>query len=411
MATLKLTDRVVQGKKPPAEGYVELWDSHLPGFGLRLSAHGKRSFQVMTRVNGRPVRYKLGTYGIHPTETLAAARDEARRVFSDAQKGLAPRAAKKAAALAAARARKYTFSAVAADYLADAAKDLRTKDELKRKIEIDLEPEWGERNINEITRADVKDVIRRKARTTPIAANRLLALISAIFNWALDEDIITASPAVRVRRPGTETERERVLSDAELRDVWEAAGQLGYPYGPIYRLAAVTGQRIGEVAGLRRSEIAGNVWSLPGERAKRGKGHAIYLAPLAQELLAKLPRKGDLLFTSHRSDDRKPTGFSLARRLLREKTEAVRQERGETEAMPEWTPHDLRRTCATGMRTLRIDRLTVSKVLNHAEAGVTKTYDRYSMDDERRTAWEAWARKIESIIQPGPDNVVQMVRA
>ena len=70
--------------------------------------------------------------------------------------------------------------------------------------------------------------------------------------------------------------------------------------------------------------------------------------------------------------------------------------------MPEWRPHDLRRTCATGMRTLRIDRLTVSKVLNHAEAGVTRTYDRYSMDEERRTAWEAWARKIESIIRPDP---------
>jgi integrase len=412
MPTLKLTDRVVQGKKPPAAGYLELWDCHLPGFGLRIGFGGKRSFQVMTRVNGRPVRHKLGTYGIHPTETLAAARDEARKVFSAAQQGIIPKAAKKAAALAAARARKHTFASVAASYMADAAKDLRTKDELQRKLEIDLLPEWGERNITDITRADVKDVIRRKARTTPIAANRLLALISAIFNWALDEDIITTSPAVRIKRPGTETERERVLSDAELRDVWEAAGGLGYPYGHIYRLAMLTGQRIGEIAGMRRSEIAGNVWSLPGERAKRGKGHAIYLAPLALDLIADLPTKGDLLFTSARADDRRPTGFSLARRLLRRDVEAIRRERGETEPMPEWTPHDLRRSCATGMRTLRIDRLTVSKVLNHAEAGVTKTYDRYSMDDERRTAWETWARKIESIIRPGPGNVVAIpVRA
>jgi integrase len=407
MATTKLTDRVVRGKKPPATGYLELWDSNLPGFGLRIGFGGKRSWQVMTRIHGEPVRHKLGTY---PVMSLAEAHEEARRVFRDAQKGINPKAAKKAAALAAARARRHTFASVAAEYMATAAKDLRTKAELQRKLDIDLLPEWGERNITEITRADVKDVIRRKARTTPIAANRLLAFISAIFNWALDEDIIATSPAVRVKRPGTETERERVLTDAELRDVWEAAGRLGYPYGHIYRLAMLTGQRIGEIAGMRRSEIAGNIWSLPGERAKRGKGHAIYLAPLALELLADCPNKGDLLFTSARSDDRRPTGFSLARRLLRKEVDAIRRERGETEPMPEWTPHDLRRSCATGMRTLRIDRLTASKVLNHAEAGVTKTYDRYSMDEERRTAWESWARKIESIIRPGPANVVPLAR-
>jgi hypothetical protein len=175
MATLKLTNRVVKGKKPPAEGYLELWDSNLPGFGLRINFGGKRSFQVMTRVHGELVRHKLGTY---PMMTLAEAHAEARKVFRDAQVGINPKAAKKAAALAAARTRKNTFAAVAADYMADAAKDLRRKDELQRKLDGDLLPEWGGRLIDDITRADVKDLIRRKARTSPIAANRLLALVS-----------------------------------------------------------------------------------------------------------------------------------------------------------------------------------------------------------------------------------------
>ncbi len=82
MPTLKLTDRVVKGKKPPAEGYLELWDSNLPGFGLRIGFGGKRSWQVMTRVHGEPVRHKLGTY---PVMSLAAAHAEARRVFREAQ--------------------------------------------------------------------------------------------------------------------------------------------------------------------------------------------------------------------------------------------------------------------------------------------------------------------------------------
>jgi integrase len=407
MPTLKLTDRVCRGKKPPATGYLELWDTNLPGFGLRIGFGGKRSFQVMTRVHGELMRHKLGTY---PTMTLSEAHEEARRVFRAAQAGVSPKAAKKAAALAAARARKNTFASVAAAYILDAAKDLRTKHEVQRKIDNDLLPEWGERLITDILRSDVKDLIRRKARTSPIAANRMLALISSIFSWALDEEIVQASPAVKIRRPGTETPRERVLSDIELRDVWEASGRLGYPYAPIFRLALVTGQRIGEVAGMRRSEFAGDLWNLPGERAKSGNGHSVYLAPLAREAISDLPLfgNGDLLFTNARDPNRQPTGFSEARRRLYQAVADVRRERGENEPMPDWRPHDLRRTCATGMRTLRIDRLTVSKVLNHAESGVTQVYDRYSMDDERRTAWEAWARKIESIIRPGPDNVVAM---
>jgi integrase len=160
---------------------------------------------------------------------------------------------------------------------------------------------------------------------------------------------------------------------------------------------------------MRRSEITGDLWNLPGERAKSGSGHSIYLAPLACEVMADLPGGGDVLFVTP-GNGAAATGFSFshARENLYAAVVAVRRERGETAPMPDWRPHDLRRTCATGMRTLRIDRLTVSKVLNHAESGVTQVYDRYSMDEERRTAWEAWARKIESIIRPGPGNVVAM---
>jgi integrase len=230
--------------------------------------------------------------------------------------------------------------------------------------------------------------------------------------FALDEEFVDASPAVRIRRPGTEIERERVLSDAELRDVWMACDRLAYPHGQIYRLALLTGQRVGEVAGLRRSEITGDIWSLPGERTKGGKGHAIYLTPLAREVLADVPSQGDVLFSNAVDANTPASEFSHARQHLYAAVDAVRRERGETAPMPDWRPHDLRRTAATGMRGLRIDRLTVSKILNHSESGITKIYDRFSLDPEKRLAWEAWSRHVDSIVRGGDGgNVVTLVRA
>ena len=124
------------------------------------------------------------------------------------------------------RARGNTFAAVAAEYMADHGRKLRTAKEVQRKLDIDILPEWGDWPINEITRADVKALIRAKARTSPIAANRDLALIRGIFNWALEENIVDASPAVRIKAE-TEIERERVLTDDELRHVWRAAERDG----------------------------------------------------------------------------------------------------------------------------------------------------------------------------------------
>ena len=145
--------------------------------------------------------------------------------------------------------RLHMFDMVAAEFMADHAKNLRTRDEMQRVLTVDLLPAWGDKPIASITRADVKALIREKARSAPIAANRLLGLISKIFSWALDEEIIEASPAVRIKRPAEEQERERSLTDAEIRTLWPAFTALGYPFGHVFKLLLVTGQRRGEVGG------------------------------------------------------------------------------------------------------------------------------------------------------------------
>jgi integrase len=256
---------------------------------------------------------------------------------------------------------------------------------MQRKIDVDL-ADWHERPIADIKRADIKELIRLKARTAPIAANRLLSLITKIFNWALKEELVEASPAMQIDRPGEETERERHLSADEIRTAWTAFDNLGYPWGSLLKFLLITGQRRGEVAGMKWSEITADGWRLPGERAKKGKGHLVPLSSLTREVLEGVPQIGEFVFRAHA--DQPLQGWSRAMKRLH----------ALCGPMEEWHLHDLRRTFATQLRTLGVDRLVVSKLLNHAEGGVTKTYDRWAADPEKADAMERWAIRLREIV-------------
>src|SRR5262249_22760244 len=157
------------------------------------------------------------------------------------------------------------------------------------------------------------------------------------------------SPAVRLPRYGQEQERERTLTPEEIRAVWSAFDRIGYPFGPLFKLLLVTAQRRGEVAGMKWSELDGDGWLLPQARAKSKQGHRVPLSSLALEILEKCPRLGEHVFVAR--GDKPLQGWSKAKKRA--------------DALPAaWRIHDLRRTAATQMRSLGIDRLVVSKILN-----------------------------------------------
>ena len=267
----------------------------MTGFGVRIGTTGRKSFIVGTRINGDYKRITLKPPYQDRTDgeirlSLADARSKAKQVIADAQGGVGPELRKK-------REERGTFGAVAAAFMTDFAHSHRTRDEMQRKINVDL-ADWHDRPIAEIKRADVKEIIRLKARTSPIAANRLVALISKIFTWALKEELVESSPAMQIDRPGKETERERSLTADEIKTVWAAFDKLGYPYGSLFKFLLVTGQRRGEVAGMKWSEITDDGWRLPGERVKNGKGHLVPLSSLAREILDGVPEIGELVFRS-----------------------------------------------------------------------------------------------------------------
>ena len=381
----KLTDAFLRTVKPPSEAQVEYWDTLTPGFGVRVSYGGRKAFVVLTRIGGKLQRFTLGAY---PKKALGEARDAAERIIKDATKGISPKEREAEDRRKAQSDRRNTFQAVAEEFMADHAKNLRTKDEMQRMIDVDLLPQWGDKPIASITRADVKAIIREKARNAPIAANRLLSLISKIFTWALDEEIIQASPAVRLKRPAEEQERERSLTDEEIRKLWPVFTALGYPFGHGLKFLLVTGQRRGEVSGMKWTEIDGDGWNIPGTRAKSKQGHRVPLSTLALEILEETPRIGDYVFMSGRGLN-PLEGWEGAKR---------RVDSFLTKPIEPWRIHDLRRTMATQMRSLGIDRLVVSKLLNHAESGITKAYDRYAADPEKAAAMERWSDRLKEII-------------
>jgi integrase len=386
MSKQALDDKRIRGLKLPASGQVDVWDKLLPGFGVRVGSAGRKSFFVGTRISGKYTRVTLKPP--YPALSLADARARARQIIADAQSGVSPELRKK-------REERGTFGAVASAFMHDYAAHRRTRGQMQRMIDRDLAA-WHSMPIASITRGDIKELIRVKARIAPIAANRLTALISRIFSWAVKEEIVGSSPALRLDRPGKEVERERSLSASEIKAVWAAFDKIGYPFGPLCKILLVTGQRRSEVAGMKWNEIHPDGWRLPSERAKRGKGHLVPLSTLAREIIDGLPQVGEYLFTT--GGKRPVSGWSK----VKHRVDGFAN-------IADWQLRDMRRTMATEMRRLGVDRLVVSKLLNHAEAGVTKIYDRYAADPEKTAAMERWANRLREIISGKPvDNVVQL---
>lgn len=402
MPQIKLTEKSIN-RKPPVTGRIELWDKILPGFGLRISDSGHRAYFVMARVHGRQIRRTIGTTEAYK---LADAREAARDILRNAARDIDPKEAERQEKIETARARRNTFRAVAEDYMKHHAARLKSKGDMQARLDRDILPEWGSRPIRDITRSDVRTLLRDKALKYPIAANRILALVRSIFNWALDEELIDASPAARVRPPGEETARERVLNDEEVKKLWSGFEQLGEPFGPLFQILLLTGQRRNEVAGMKWAEIENDIWRLPGERTKSGKGHLIPLSPLAKQILEGVSEIEGCkhVFTTARRGGRPVSGWGKTKnRLDLIVAKEVAKGAGEPldmkkHGIADWTIHDLRRTFATGLRSLGVDRLTVSKCLNHAEAGITQVYDRYSADPEKREALKKWAEHIQQLV-------------
>jgi integrase len=399
--TIRFTTRNIGALPVPSKPeQLDYFDRELAGFGIRVSYGGRRTWFTMYRHARTRRRMTLGTY---PAVTLAEARKKAMSVIGQASDGKDPAGERRALLDVG------TVKQLVDRYIEDYAKEhKRSWKNDKRMLEQEIVPTLGRLRLPDVTRRDVKAVIKAiTKRGAPIVANRTHEVVRKMFNYAIDEEMIAANPAARIQR-NVESSRERVLVNDEIRSLWAALGAEKTAVAAVLRLLLVTAQREGEVSTMRWSDIdfEGRWWTIPAERAKNGLAHRIYLSDQALDILDPLRRKPkDKTWVFPRRVGVGPATRNLISRPLLN----IRK----TAKLGDVRPHDLRRTAASLMTGMGISRLTVSKILNHIEGGVTAVYDRHSYDPEKKLALEAWGQRLDAIIAGKQEagNVVELQRA
>lgn len=260
---------------------------------------------------------------------------------------------------------------------------------------------WGNKSLSGLSSSEVRVAIRDIAVHAPVGANRILAHLKKLCSWAIDQEIITASPITGIKAPSSEKgrSRDRVLDDEELARVWHAAHKVGSPFGSIIQFLILTGQRRGEVAGMSWEEIdvEKQIWAIPARRSKNGRSHRLPLTKQCIDLLNTIPRyprepgTTDFVFSSGTTP---PSGFTKLKTRL-DQTITV----GGFSIEP-YVIHDLRRSVATGMARLGVSLPVIERCLNHVSGsfgGIVGVYQRHSYAEETRLALQSWAAHIQKI--------------
>jgi len=327
------------------------------------------------------------TLGKYPDVDLKFARTKADEFRKLVSQGIDPRSEKRTKR----RLQEMTVELMVHEFIQTYAKPRNSSwKQAESNLRLYLSNFYGTQPISEVTRADIHQILDDLiARNKQTAANRALAHIRKFFGWLVERGYLNHSPAVHIKPRHKESERDRVLSDAEIKAIWNAAEAMSGPYSAWLKLLLLCGQRRVETASMRRSQIIDGSWHLSATDTKNKQPHIIPLPNQAQRLVDQLIEKeGNFLIKSGRNGDRPVNGFSKAK-LQMDRLSGVEN----------WKFHDLRRTVATNLTKLGIDRLILQKIINHSERGVTQIYDRYSYMDEKREALQKWADRLDEITQ------------
>lgn len=408
----RLTKTVIDGELPSeAERFV--WDRDLPGFGLRITPKGIKSFIYQYRMRGEKNsrRYTIGRFGVFTAEQ---AREKCRALALMVANGQHPRDEAinraKARQSDALRAKERAFASVADRWVLQYryrkdGEELSGKTRTMAELVVNgFKDRFGTQSIADISKADLSaylsDIPGIASRRNAYAYGRIL------WKWADDEELLDVNVFETLRAPPLPKSRDRVLSDDEFPVFWRATRRLTYPYGPLYRLLALTGQRESEVRGMAWEELSRDrrEWIIPKDRTKN---NAPQIVPLSNAMIAELdgiggkkwPKRG-FVFTVN---GKKPVaGLSKAKARLDDFI-AVELAKTDAEPIAPWRNHDLRRTLATGLQALGVRFEVTEAVLNHvsgSRGGVAGIYQQHDWKEEKREALDAWSAHVDELVKP-----------
>lgn len=397
---------------------LELVDDRVPGLRVRA---GKRAvtWSLLVRLrNGKRSRVKLGDW---PMMSIAEAREAARLHREKVSDGVDPNEVKQAEIETVRREyeNRLTVKVALDKYEAIRLVQLRHGPERRRSLDgkRGIISDLVDRELQSLTRAELTARIRELAVKSPMAGNRKLAHVKAFLNWCVNEDFITTNVIDKVKKPGREVPRTRCHSLEELREIWAAAGRLGYPFGPLIQLLIVIPMRREEIASLPMDELkidwqsnsGEGKWTIPGERVKNGRALNVPLSTLATRIIRQVlddperPKDSRFLFTTTGATS--VSGFRKAKdrldRYIHEAREEAALQSGQTPVeMPHWRIHDLRTSFATqAADILHIDIAVVDRMLNHVATATTskvaRIYNMSELFEQRREASNAWAGLLE----------------
>jgi integrase len=384
----KISEIFLRKLKPQPKKFL-VWDTMQRGLALLVQPSGHKSWKVIYSRHGRPRWYHIESAD---AVGLSNARKLAAEVMYQVAQGKDPVSDRKLD-----RA-KGTFEDLAARYVEEyAKKNNKSWKQADNHIKRHVIPRIGKLLIGDIKKADIKVMMRKI--DAPISANQALAFTSAVFAWAVKQEIVTTNPCTHIERNAT-TARERVLSPSEIPLFWKKFDDAGYVESLALKMVLLTGQRPGEIAHMRSEHIVDGWWEMPGAPdpklgwpgTKNGASHRVWLPKPAQAMLTELERTG-LLFSGARGG---PIRLDKAMKK-------ISRDLGASPA----TPHDLRRSHGTRITALGFGRDAMNRIQNHRDGGIASVYDRHQYAEENQNIMEAVAANLMQLVNnEGPGKVI-----
>lgn len=404
---MSLTDLQVK-KLPPRDKRYEVLDGN--GLFVRVTHTGHKSWVFRYRFGDeqKPRRMTLGNYPLMP---LAKAREMHALAMQELEKGIDPGATAKN--LKAQRKAEPTFKDLLDEFWEMELSKSPTAKERKRLVEKDALPSWASRKVSSIKRRDAVVLLDDVRERAPITANRLQGVLIRMFNFASERGMVDFSPLAGMRR-GKESSRARVLTDAEIKALWNCL-DLERTDIDIYRLTKLalkaillTGQRPGEVAGMTWKEIDGDWWIIPAERSKTHEENRVPLTSMLAEII-ELARPystaSRFVFVSPQSPLYQHKKPNIAKPKESDipisvgtMANAIRRHSIEMKIDERFTPHDLRRTLRTRLAELGVSDMVAERILGHRLQGVLAIYNRHSYDIEKQQALALWEQRLREIL-------------